>query len=216
MPKWLIFDAFTLLIREKNVANYALLRCKTFSPKIWLCKIFDKFHVWRFRYKCDYVIIVKRCKHILFVPPTVIETEVRSPSTTNSLNFFYLFWYSIFIFYFYTLFLYLTFVHPSAKCHRKWSLLTVNDQLIEILETKLFLNNVPRYCRWGWKVHHALVLSTSHSQNEMQLLVGYWLRASCEIHLTCESARQRYPKWGILKVHNAQNAMKSSITANSI
>ena len=35
MPKLLIFDVFTLLIREKNVANYALLRCKTFSLKIW-------------------------------------------------------------------------------------------------------------------------------------------------------------------------------------
>ena len=41
----LIFDAFTLLIPEKTVANYALLRCKTFSLKIWVCKIFDKFHV---------------------------------------------------------------------------------------------------------------------------------------------------------------------------
>ena len=47
MPKLLIFDAFTLLIREKTVANYALLRCKTFSLKIWVCKIFDKFHVCR-------------------------------------------------------------------------------------------------------------------------------------------------------------------------
>ena len=46
MPKLFIFDAFTLLIREKTVANYALLRCKTFSLKIWVCKIFDKFHVW--------------------------------------------------------------------------------------------------------------------------------------------------------------------------
>ena len=45
MPKLLIFDAFTLLIREKTVANYALLRRKTFSLKIWVCKIFDKFHV---------------------------------------------------------------------------------------------------------------------------------------------------------------------------
>ena len=35
----------TLLIREKTVANYALLKCKTFSLKIWVCKIFDKFHV---------------------------------------------------------------------------------------------------------------------------------------------------------------------------
>ena len=51
MPKLLIFDAFTLLIREKTVANYALLRCKTFSLKIWVCKIFGKFHVtqtWNF------------------------------------------------------------------------------------------------------------------------------------------------------------------------
>ena len=45
MPKLLIFDAFTLLICKKNVAIYALLRCKIFSLKIWLCKIFDKFHV---------------------------------------------------------------------------------------------------------------------------------------------------------------------------
>ena len=46
MPKLLIFDAFTLLIPEKTVASYAFLRCKTFSLKIWVCKIFDKFHVW--------------------------------------------------------------------------------------------------------------------------------------------------------------------------
>ena len=45
MPKLLIFDIFTLLIRDKNVTNYALLRCKTFSLKIWLCKILDKYHV---------------------------------------------------------------------------------------------------------------------------------------------------------------------------
>ena len=34
MPKLLIFDAFMLLICKKNVANYALLQCKTFSQKI--------------------------------------------------------------------------------------------------------------------------------------------------------------------------------------
>ena len=45
MTKLLIFDAFTLLIHKKNVANYALLWCKTFSVKIWLCKFFDKYHV---------------------------------------------------------------------------------------------------------------------------------------------------------------------------
>ena len=45
MPKWLIFYAITLLIHEKNVANYALLRRKTFSLNIWLCKFFDKYHV---------------------------------------------------------------------------------------------------------------------------------------------------------------------------
>ena len=45
MPKLLIFDAFTLLIREKNVANYALLWCKIFSLKIWQCKILDKYHI---------------------------------------------------------------------------------------------------------------------------------------------------------------------------
>ena len=52
MPKLLIFDAFTLLIPEKTVANYALLRCKTFSLKIWVCKIFDKFHVCKGVRKC--------------------------------------------------------------------------------------------------------------------------------------------------------------------
>ena len=45
MPKLLIFDAFTLLIRKNNVINYALLRCKTFSLKIWLCKVLGKYHV---------------------------------------------------------------------------------------------------------------------------------------------------------------------------
>ena len=34
-----------MLICEKNVANYALLQCKTFILKIWLCKFFDKYHV---------------------------------------------------------------------------------------------------------------------------------------------------------------------------
>ena len=28
-----------------NVTNYALLRCKSFGQKIWLCKILDKHHV---------------------------------------------------------------------------------------------------------------------------------------------------------------------------
>ena len=46
MPKLLIFDALTLLIPEKTVANYALLQCKTFSLKIWLYKILDKYYVW--------------------------------------------------------------------------------------------------------------------------------------------------------------------------
>ena len=41
MPKLLIFDVFTLLICEKNIANYTVLRCKTFS-----LKFFDKYHVW--------------------------------------------------------------------------------------------------------------------------------------------------------------------------
>ena len=45
MPKLLIFAAFTLLICEKNVANYVLLRCKTCSLKIWPCKILEKYHV---------------------------------------------------------------------------------------------------------------------------------------------------------------------------
>ena len=47
ITKLLIFDTFKLLIREKNIAKYAFLRCKTFSLKIWLCKILDKCHVCR-------------------------------------------------------------------------------------------------------------------------------------------------------------------------
>ena len=46
MTKLLIFEALMLSIREKNVANYALLQCKTFSLKMCLCKILDKYHVW--------------------------------------------------------------------------------------------------------------------------------------------------------------------------
>ena len=45
MPKFLLFDAFMLLILKKNVANYALLLCETYSLKIWLCKILDKYHM---------------------------------------------------------------------------------------------------------------------------------------------------------------------------
>ena len=41
MPKLFICDAFTLVICAKTVANYALLWCKTFSLKIWVCKIFE-------------------------------------------------------------------------------------------------------------------------------------------------------------------------------
>ena len=41
-----VFSAFTLLICYKNVTYYSLLRSKTFSLKIWLCKILDKYHVW--------------------------------------------------------------------------------------------------------------------------------------------------------------------------
>ena len=59
MAKLFIFDAFTLLIREKTVANYALLRCKTFSLKIWVCKIFDKFHV------CESIDLVNKEKQDL-------------------------------------------------------------------------------------------------------------------------------------------------------
>ena len=50
MPKWLIYDAFTLLINEKDAANYAILQRKTFGLKIWLFKILDKYHVWSWLY----------------------------------------------------------------------------------------------------------------------------------------------------------------------
>ena len=75
MPKLLIFDAFTLLIPEKTVANYALLRCKTFSLKIWVCKIFDKFHVcWT---GCD-------CRGDLLRSLPHIKTEVKLNFQANS------------------------------------------------------------------------------------------------------------------------------------
>ena len=40
-----IWCIYAVYLREK-VPNYALLRCKTFSLKNWLCKIFEKYHVW--------------------------------------------------------------------------------------------------------------------------------------------------------------------------
>ena len=46
MPKLLIFDAFTLLFREKKSRNYALLQCKILSLNIRRCKILDKYHVF--------------------------------------------------------------------------------------------------------------------------------------------------------------------------
>ena len=58
MPKLLIIDAFSLLICEKNVANYSLLWCKTFSLKIWVCKIFDKFHVCCPNWLTDFAVVV--------------------------------------------------------------------------------------------------------------------------------------------------------------
>ena len=33
----------------KIVAIYALLVCKIFGPKIWLCKLLDKSYVWKGR-----------------------------------------------------------------------------------------------------------------------------------------------------------------------
>ena len=70
MPKLLIFDAFTLLIREKTVANYALLRCKIFSLKIWLCKFFDKFHVWMLMT----LTMLAPTMVVLFVPDAIAAT----------------------------------------------------------------------------------------------------------------------------------------------
>ena len=81
IPKWLIFDAFTLLICGKNVANYALLRCKTLSLKIWLCKNLDKYHVcWLFS-KNVYLDVLK-----LFIGHWQLEhnSQFMCPKKTNS------------------------------------------------------------------------------------------------------------------------------------
>ena len=44
MPKLFILDALSICV--KNVANYALIRCKIFSLKIRRCQILDKYHIW--------------------------------------------------------------------------------------------------------------------------------------------------------------------------
>ena len=75
MPKLFIFDAFTLLIREKTVANYALLRCKTFSLKIWVCKIFDKFHVC----SVAYTRFLFALSSVIPVVPNLMLIEEKSP-----------------------------------------------------------------------------------------------------------------------------------------
>ena len=40
-----IWCIYAVNVREKNVANYALLWCKIFSLKIWQCKILNKYHI---------------------------------------------------------------------------------------------------------------------------------------------------------------------------
>ena len=70
MPKSLIFDAFMLLICKKNVAIYALLQCKIFSLKIWLCKFFDKFHVWMLMT----LTMLPPTMVVLFVPDAIAAT----------------------------------------------------------------------------------------------------------------------------------------------
>ena len=82
MPKSLIFDAFTLLICEKNVANYALLRCKIFSLKIWVCKIFDKFHVCILPESHDD--LHKYNDNVLFV---CLSAATRNPVGKENLHF---------------------------------------------------------------------------------------------------------------------------------
>ena len=42
-----------LSIFKKFVANYALFRCTSFSLKIWLCEILDKYHVCVFPHHLD-------------------------------------------------------------------------------------------------------------------------------------------------------------------
>ena len=39
---------YAVLLLAKLVAIYAFLVCKIFGPKVWSCKIFDKFQVWYF------------------------------------------------------------------------------------------------------------------------------------------------------------------------
>ena len=39
---------------------YALLVCKSFGPKIWSCKFFNKFQVW------EYIWIPKECTDVMY------------------------------------------------------------------------------------------------------------------------------------------------------
>ena len=94
MPKLFIFDAFTLLICEKTVTNYALLRCKTFSLKIWLCKIFDKFRVWSLNGDyCKWVFLTKTYWFVYLMSlceATLISRMlilVRTPGVHSRKNF---------------------------------------------------------------------------------------------------------------------------------
>ena len=58
-PKCLILMQLHCFI----VAMHALLLCRIFGLKIWLCKIFDKTHVWiRLTKKCDNGGIIQRKK----------------------------------------------------------------------------------------------------------------------------------------------------------
>ena len=64
-----------LLIHKKNVANYALLWCKPFSLKIWLCNVLDKYHVWAVSPQFEFV-----CTHE--VPRTVGSVTANTAAST--------------------------------------------------------------------------------------------------------------------------------------
>ena len=51
MPKLLIFDAFTLLICKKNVANHALLQCKSLKILTNFMSVLPTYHWTKWRKK---------------------------------------------------------------------------------------------------------------------------------------------------------------------
>ena len=88
MPKLLIFDAFMLLIREKNVAIYALLRCKMsqFTHFCGVKFLASKSGTWEFwtNFMSDFTL-----KPLIFHTISVIKQKRTQISDINAFKLFY-------------------------------------------------------------------------------------------------------------------------------